>query len=298
MNEEKLNKLQNSFSNNQKKLFSKICPLIGREASIALISLQGVEKASQAEIEVIANLIAQFKPIKIMDLQETPRRVTLSGKYTDNYSIRMVPQYKVANAKTRAQPWAVDLVIELYLLTGEECVKISSIGIEYDGYPAHYVESNIKATYLRDSCILGEEGISFIRISPDLWKKDPEVFKKAIRKYLSRQVKTVEKVQYHTKNECIRSMGAKYVYEAKVRLLCYVECPICEGACFLPDEPCPICGGYGKVTKNVADNIDYLEYERFSCPTCKSKISKRCHKCGGSGTISRENAIKLGKSKL
>jgi len=60
-----LEKLQKSFSNNQKKLFQRIEPITSRRVAIGLISLQGVEKTSQSEIEVIASLISQFKPLEI-----------------------------------------------------------------------------------------------------------------------------------------------------------------------------------------------------------------------------------------
>ncbi|EPM1550476.1 hypothetical protein L4O92_001414, partial [Pseudomonas aeruginosa] len=68
-----LKKIEKNFSNKQNKLLQKIEKLIGREASIGLISLQGSDQTSQAEIEVIAVLIAQFQPIKISSFQETPR---------------------------------------------------------------------------------------------------------------------------------------------------------------------------------------------------------------------------------
>ncbi len=145
-----LERIKKGFSKKQKKLFDRIKPLVGRKVSIGLISLQGVERTTQAEIEVIANLICQFEPVSILSFQSTPRRITFSGEVGKGHSVQIIPQHKVANTNPKAQDWAIDLVLELHRVIGHDFVKIAAIGIEYDGHPSYYVESNIKNTYQCD----------------------------------------------------------------------------------------------------------------------------------------------------
>lgn len=292
-----LNNIQHSLSNSQKKLFSEISSLIGKEPSLGLISLQGVEKTSQAEIRVIAQIISQFNPINIIEYQETPRRIVLGGKYSNRYTIRIIPQYKVPNIKEKCQPWAIDLVLELILTIDSEATSVASIGIEYDGHPEHYIESKIKSTYIRDAHIVGETGITFIKISPEGWKKESETFIKAVRKYFARQVKNTENVISKISLDINQKVYQKNVNQPHHGFN-YIKCPICDGLEFLVNKPCPVCSGYGRITQFELDKVDYSEYDSFTCPSCEYyHNNKRCHICGGKATISREAAIKLARNK-
>ena len=274
-----LTKIQDGFSNKQKKLFDKIQLLIGEEASIALISLQGVERTSQAEIEVIANLISQFKPIKIINFIDSPRQIILSGQVpTKGHIVKIIPQYKVKNINPKSQPWAIDVVFKLYRDIGDRSVEIATIGVEYDGHPSHYVESKIKSTYKRDIGIVSETGIQSIRIYPELWRKDPDFIKKAINKYFKRQIKTTEKVQVNT---------IKALNETPRNL---VQCPICNGEYSLAGEFCPLCKGQGMIHSEYAKNIDFSEYDDYSCPNCEGTRAT-CLICLGSGWINRDKAL-------
>lgn len=286
-----LDKIQKSLSNKQKKLFDGISPLIGSEASIGLISLQGVERTSQAEIEVIAKLITQFSPIKIEEFIASPRYITLGGQGTKGHYVKIFPQYKVKNINTKAQSWAIDLVLELHRAIGSDLVCIASIGVEYDGHPAHYVESNIKNTYQRDIGIVSESGIFSIRISPEKWKKDESVFKKAIKKYFEHQVKIIENVQSRTINTFTAFEKNKNLNIKK-----FVQCPVCNGNRSLANDFCPVCQGMGSVTPKLANKVNISEYEQFACPDCNG-YNSMCITCLGFGFIDRDKAIKIKISK-
>jgi hypothetical protein len=232
----KLTDVQIGFSNKQKKLFDRINLLVGREAAIGLISLQGVERTSQAEIEVIAFLISQFTPLDIAVFNTSPREVVFSGEFTEGHTVQIIPQYKVKNVIAKAQPCAIDLVIELHRLIGSEVVKIATIGVEYDGYPLHYVETKIKKTYQRDIGIASKSGVFSIRISPEAWKKDSYAIKKAIKEYFEHQIRIIEEVQVSTINAAKLCVTANDSSDDNS----LTTCVICNGKCKLAGDDCPV----------------------------------------------------------
>lgn len=284
----KLNEIKKSFTNNQRKLYKKIEPLIGSDASIALVNLKNYERTSIAELNVIANLIKQFHPIKIVTFNDSLNQLTFSGKGPKGHSIKILPQYKVKNSIYKSHPWAIDLVVELHRKIGFEIVKIASIGIEYDGYPAHFLENNIKKTYLRDVAIASNEGIQSIRIAPEAWEKDPNQFKLAIKKYFEHQMRIAENVQNSTIN--VTRLYEKEHSDTGTDIESLTTCPICNGSCKLCAEDCDFCKGMGSVKKSLADNADITKYDQITCPKCR-KISLDCDTCNGKGFISRENAL-------
>ncbi|MBY5946241.1 hypothetical protein [Photobacterium rosenbergii] len=284
--DEKLTEIEKEFSGKQDKLFKRINPLVGRSVSIGLISLQGVERTSQAEIEVIANLISQFNPLKVVDFQRNPRRVTFLGTASAGYSVHIIPQYKVRNVNSKAQDWAIDLVLELHKHIGSDVIRIDSIGVEYDGYPSHYVESKVKQTYQRDIGIVSKEGILSIRISPESWKKDPCYIKNSIKEYFDSRKKIIEDVQKSTINAYERSGFSNDDSD----LPTYTTCPICNGRGQLAGENCPVCDGMGDVKGHEAELLDISEYDNFTCPRCEGS-NLDCAFCNGSGKISREKAL-------
>ncbi|EGQ8609183.1 hypothetical protein GNT15_24405 [Vibrio parahaemolyticus] len=279
----KLEQIRKSFSNKQKKLLERIEPITNRQVATSLISLQGVEKTSQAEIDVIANLISQFKPLEIIDLQDSPRHIILRGHMSQGHYVYIEPQYKVLNTNPKAQPWAIDLVLKLYRTIGNDLVEIASIGVEYDGHISHYVESKIKSTYKRDAAIICKNGIQSLRISPELWKNNSEDIKKAIKKYFEHQIKVIENVQLSTINTLSYSQDDSFSQ---------ITCPVCNGNCRLAGEQCPVCKGMGSIKQSDADELDLTEYEEFTCPDCRG-VSLDCTTCGDSGSISREKALEL-----
>lgn len=281
--------IKNNFSNNQKKLFKRIEPATNRQVAIGLISLQGVEKTSQAEIEVISSLISQFSPLEIDDFQNSPRRIILRGQFLCGHIVYIEPQYKVDNINPKAQPWAIDLVLRLNRRIGQDLVEIAVIGIEYDGHIAHYVESKVKSTYKRDSIITGNEGFQLLRISPEQWKSSKEDLKKTIKKYFEYHIKKIEKVQLSTINA---QKLNKHIFKNESEELSTVTCPLCYGRGSLAGEDCPVCNKMGSVKKHIAENTNLSNYKKFTCPDCRS-IKLDCNTCNGEGSISREKALEI-----
>jgi len=283
--------IKNNFSNNQKILFKRIEPATNREVAIGLISLQGVERTSQAEIEVIASLISQFSPLEIDFFQNSPRRITLKGQFTQGHTVCIDPQYKVDNINPKNQPWAIDLVLRLNRLIGQDSVEIAAIGIEYDGHISHYVESKIKDTYKRDSAITRNEGFQLLRISPELWKSSKEDLKKTIKKFFEYHIRKIEKVQLSTINA---QQFKNFIHENENEneLTPTLTCPLCNGRGRLAGEDCPICNRMGSVKKHIAAKVNLSNYETFTCPDCRG-IQLDCKICNGEGSISREKALEL-----
>jgi len=266
MNDEQLKFLQTSFSNKQHKLLKEIIPLVGLAAATALVSLQGVERASQAEINVIAHIISQFNPITVDFFQYSPRRISLKGQYPNNHTILITPQYKVDNRNANSPPWAIDLVIDLLILIANKTIKIATIGIEYDGHIAHYVESEVKRSYIRNAHILSVEGVPLIRISPESWKKEPEFFKKCIRKYLRHTLNIAQNVRSQTTIE-LQKISNNLRHSKQIDEALYdAVCPVCEGETFLGTDYCKACDGLGRLSGSAAKNIDLSDHQAFACP--------------------------------
>jgi hypothetical protein len=284
-----LKKIKNGFSKNQVKFFEKIQPLIGENASIGLVSLQGIERTSRKEIEVIANLISQFSPIEIVTFDLNPRRIILSGKASKGHSVKIIPQYKIKNVNPHAQDWAIDLVIELYRTIGSDTIKIASIGIEYDGHISHYVESKVKRTYKRDVEIVSREGVFSIRISPESWKENPGTIKKAIKKFFENQIKVIDNVQTSTINTLNLLEEVDDLDDIN---LVTCTCPICLGRGKLAGDDCSVCKGMGSVKEKEAKYIDLENHDRFTCPDCNS-ITLDCFTCNDTGYLNREKALGL-----
>ena len=285
--DEQLKAIQSSFSNNQKKLFERIRQNLNPQVAIALISLQGIEKTSQAEIEVISDIISQFDPLAIYSFQKVPRHIVLCSQAFKGHLLYIEPQYKVKNSNPKYQPWAIDLVLKLYRKIGQNEDQIGVLGVEYDGHISHYVESKVKTTYQRDISIIDSESIPCIRISPTHWKTSSNDIKKTIKRYFEHKIKTIDTIQLSTiKAEKLNSPITKNHNE----LLTDTTCPICNGRCQLAREDCPICKGMGSIKKHVLLEINVSDYASFKCPDCWG-IELDCSTCGGEGFISREKAL-------
>ncbi|WLP07922.1 MULTISPECIES: hypothetical protein [Pseudomonas] len=274
--------IKNRFSKNQRALYEKIKLMIGDEPSVALISLQGESETSQAEIAVIAQIIKQFSPIEIVEHQDSPRKVILSGKRGLGHTVKISPQFKVQNEKPKTRAWSIDLLLELFRSVGEDKLRIAAVGIEYDGYPSHFIESGVKLAYKRDMNIASSEGIQVIRIAPDEWKKDPEYFIKHIKKYLDRRISDAEKLQ----RAVLKASNPKQLLKGGDN----VVCPICNGCCVLAGEFCSICHGVGRVKASLAASVNIEDFETIDCNLCSSQNST-CKLCLGIGSVPLYRAI-------
>ncbi|ADC63996.1 hypothetical protein [Allochromatium vinosum] len=268
---DKLDAIATKFSKNQNRLLDKIQHLTGKEVAIALVGMQGVKNTSQAEIEVVANIISIFDTLTVENIEESPRSVVINGTYLKSYVVEIIPQYL-------SHKYSIDLVMVLYL--SGRTVRIASLGVEYDGHDAHYIEHKIKKSYRRDSEILGSSGIPLIKLSPEQ-KDNLAETKKNIRKYFKHKIKEYEAIKTHTLSKCIRDN------RICTERLTYV-CLVCEGLGSLANVFCSECDGVGR-TNNV--NIDLTKHECFDCPDCKLTKARSCRTCLGRGWLDREKAI-------
>lgn len=279
---EDLYEVKRKFSRRQSRLHEKLKAVIGDLPSIALISLQGESQTSQKEMEVIAELVKQFVPLKIEEYVESPRKLILSGKGAKKHSVLISPQFKIKNSNPKAPSWSVDLVIELFRSVGVESIKIGALGIEYDGHPSHYVETGVQKAYKRDMHIAATEGIQLIRISPSDWDDNPGQYSKAIKKYFDRKIFDAENIQKATVRliqNLLPPSGGELV-----------KCPICEGLFSLAGDFCPFCKGVGSVKRMAAENVRIEDFHSFDCHKC-SLSSSKCELCLGSGSVSLARAI-------
>ncbi len=275
---EHLEAIRKGFSGRQNKLVEKIKDFVDEEIAIALVGMQGVKGTSHSEIEVVANLISLFTSLKIRKITQSPRSLVIQGNYLKDYFVEIIPQY--ASGK-----YSIDLVVKLFV--SKSNLQIASIGIEYDGHDAHYVESNIKKSYKRDSDILANEGIPLIKISPEQ-KKEIDPTRKNISKYLKHRIRDFENGQKHAvKNR------AEYVGLTKKSCSGFRrECPVCEGLGSLANVYCPTCNGIGRIGKEI---IDPSMYSYFNCPDCHASKSSFCRTCLGKQWIDRDKAIEWQK---
>ena len=201
-----LDKIQESFSHNNKKQLQKLTPFIGSKAATSLI---GMPKGSQKETEVVAHIISDFKPFEIFSFRQTPRKVVLEGVFPNNanYIVRIHPQYYIAQPKIISNDkkdnyWEIDLAIELHKRFDNDFIRVAIIGFEYDGHDAHYLESKIKKNYLRDTGIMYQESFIPIHIMPEHWKKYGEkLYKDTMMKHFHKRTVEIEMIQRYKLKE-------------------------------------------------------------------------------------------------
>ncbi|HCH49426.1 MAG TPA: hypothetical protein DEV59_01785 [Proteus sp.] len=143
------------------------------------IGLLSAGRCSYQEALMISSIMGLFQDIEVYSFTEKVMSVCFSGKTHNGRLVRIHPQYRLVkpvrlNNLNRKQQdyWYVDLAIEFYITdkSGDNDVVVGIWGMEYDGYPTHFLETNIKNSYLRDLVIDTEYGISLKHITQDMWK--------------------------------------------------------------------------------------------------------------------------------
>lgn len=72
-------------------------------------------------------------------------------------------------------------------------------------------------------------------------------------------------------------------------------CPVCEGERVFVKYSCPCCEGNGFVSPRLLAEIDLSDYEYLKCTECDGR--PRCRLCAGKGSIRRETALSLTRSR-
>lgn len=286
-----LKEVAEGFSNNQERVCKKIKELVGLEAAVALVSMQGVSNTSQQEIDFVANLISTFGPYKITSYKRFPKHLELEALVDGAYKLRVHPQFKVRQPDTtrtpRSKDWSVDLVIELIAFIDKQEHQIGIVGFEYDGHVSHYVQDGVREAYVRDAGILQEQGFNPVRVSPEGWRANPKHYVKSLGKYISRSIVKFEKIQADTASEINRGLPDNdYLYEAPE------PCILCIGKGKFGGDDCPCCKGMGSLSRNHNKAINLEDYEDNSCPKCIGG-SLKCKLCKGSGILSREKMLEI-----
>lgn len=286
-----LARIAEKFSNKQQLVYKKIRNLVGSDAAIALVSMQGVSSTSQQEIVFIANLIGDFSPFSIASYTNSPRTLILEAEVQNRYQLRIFPQYTVRQPDTcrtnRSKPWSVDLVLELLVEVNNMQHQIGIVGYEYDGHVSHYVQDGVRESYKRDAGIMQEAGFNPIRISPEGWKSNPRHYVESLKKYIRRSILKFESIQANThKTALSQEEEDEDIYEAPV------TCALCNGKSKFGGLDCPCCRGMGSLSKYENDSIDLEEFESNACPKCTSRSSS-CHACRGSGVLTREQMLEI-----
>lgn len=289
MNDADFDKIEAEFSKKKKKLCDKIKPLVGADAAVALVNLQGYGEASYAEIEMIAQLVSGFAPFVILEFSLSPKKVVLQGCGPAGHVVRVYPQYEVEQPFSedgkRNSAWAIDVVVKLYRSIFGELVYLDALGYEYDGHSSHFLESGIKKAYDRDFNIHTEEGFSLIRIYPQSWKARSYNYKRGLHKFFERVILKTETIQRKTLERVglanLVSLGDD-LYDP------IITCPLCNGRCKIGPDECVICRGMGSIAKTKSDSLDLSEYDEMPCP-CSSQTE--CRFCKGTGVALRESLL-------
>ncbi|WP_447018142.1 hypothetical protein [Shewanella algae] len=279
---EPLDKIKEKFSRKQEKISEEIEPLVGKDVSIALTGLKNTERTSFYEIRVIATLMSAYAPIKIESFSSDNTPLILQGEGPRGYAVKIIPQYKVKNTIQNAPPWSIDLVLELYRKQGADLDYIASIGVEYDGYPTHFLESNVKKSYLRDVGIVSETGIQSIRIAKEAWEKDHSLFITAIKKFFEHKIEIIDrttKKSIRKYQESINKANGQKLKNSNE----YV-CPKCIGNCAINGFPCNYCLGKGSVDRLKSGLFNRYKHGYVRCHRCFGN-SRRCQTCKGSGIL-------------
>lgn len=195
-----LREVEQDFSNNQRKQLERLAPELGRDIAVALVGMQG--RTSRAEIDVIAEIIRPFKPFRIHSYRAQPRKIVLEGFGPEGHIIRIHPQYailqpEILSTSPKQQYWWVDLAVELHRKFKNDLVRIAVVGFEYDGHDAHYLESKIKKSYVRDVGIMYQEGFQPMHIAPEHWKKHPNLYIDTMIRYFYRRIWEVQALDLH-----------------------------------------------------------------------------------------------------
>lgn len=176
------------FSNNKRKLVEKLSPSLGDVAAIALI---GNERNSRTEIEVVADIVSNLRPLDIWSYKLRPNKAILVGRSYQGNLVRVHPQFRIQKpqritANNQIEYWYVDLAIQVFSRR-DEGVCIGLWGCEYDGHPAHFVESGIIKSQFRDVVMENEIGMRPIHITKEYWSKHPREYIRNLLTYIDRR---------------------------------------------------------------------------------------------------------------
>lgn len=252
------------------------------------------KKSSKDEIKFILYVVSLYKPLKY----DADKKI-FTGKLGKKFNIFIKLQEKAQNPKTQ-RFWTIDTTIEVKDLSGD---SIHKIGIEYDGFPNHYVESKVKEQHQRDLTISANTNItSCFRITPEMVEEDEDrkLTARNIKKLLLNRVSDFFK--YFKKKHRNINSNSKESFSLTTdfrKNIGEFECPLCKGYTKLGDDFCIECHGTGYASTPLKVPKDQYDVLEFNCPKCPNikKPYKQCSLCKGNGSINREMAISYEKNR-
>lgn len=252
------------------------------------------KNSSKDEIQFILYVVSLYKPLKY----DADKKI-FTGKYGEKFNVFIKLQDKAQNPKTQ-RFWTIDATIEVKDLSGD---LICKIGLEYDGFSTHYVESKIKEQHRRDLTISASTNIiSCFRITPEMVKEaeDRKSTARNIKKLLVNRVSEI--FNYLGKKIGDINSNSKKLFSLTTdfrKNIGEFKCPLCEGYTKLGDDFCIECHGTGYATTPFKVSKDQYDVLEFNCPKCPNikKPYKQCSLCKGNGLINREMAISYEKNK-
>ncbi len=185
-----LRKVEASLSEKDKKRLKKLSSSVGRDNAVALLGMHS--RTSAAEIEMISEIMASFEDVRIFSVRHQPRNVVFEGEGA-GFKVRLHPQYVVGKpvdhphySKERPQDnyWYIDFAIELGRYYSGNWIRAAVVAIEYNGHIAHYVESNIRKSYMRDWGVFDQCGYVPLKVTPEHWRNQGGYFMKSINRHL------------------------------------------------------------------------------------------------------------------
>lgn len=271
-----------THSKSKKKFYNNFKSTLGKYPTLALLGLRQRSNVSMAEIEMIAYIAEQYRPIKLknynIDINSQPN-VAFNG-VSGKYRIRFDMQFKIQNSRSNNY-FFPDLKLTIVQHNKEVENDISSIAIEYEGHSSHTDPEKVKAAFSRNREISYQIGGPVLPIYPNDLKSKPE--RQATLLTLKNFInKTISGFEW-------AADFARKVYNSKPRYKSvYVPCPVCEGTEKLGGDYCLECSGIGRVERSKLHLIDIEQYSTIDCHDCRCK---GCSKCDYSGYLSREKAI-------
>lgn len=275
---------------------------------IAMVLAKSSGAGSKDELKFLVGLICNFKNIAFHGYVNGTNGIELSAKYAEdefskNYYLIFSFQHRVKNVTPKSPDWRCDIVVSVYANSPIENQKISSIAFEYDGHVRHYVESEIKKQMRRDAHIFEKESLPTQRVSPELAKNDPDLYRRAIKKYAHNHIsihrKTVDATLSKLMETGFTIQQAPLTEPQNTPLPKkdpFIDCPACKTKGSFGPITCQLCGGHGRLLTSATIRSDLLNFFSVPCLACYISEGKiRCRYCGGSRTMDNIQALEYAK---
>ncbi len=149
-------------------LYQFLSPMVGYRATILLLCLEQKRSVSTEEVKFIGEILSSLsnkRSFNVPLLVEHPLNFTLVSQLNsyetrlgNTYFISATPQSKWNKnlLDDTRKSYEIDLLLELYFMSGDSKNIIAKAALEYDG-PYHLQETNVRKDKFRDSQIQADD---------------------------------------------------------------------------------------------------------------------------------------------